>query len=866
MSRNYKKKFAGFLAMTIVLTGFSPAFTVSHVEGSSGLDLNISGAGRTEGNIDTDVFNVELPVVPENETSGSISANETRSTPYDFIMDPHGLISEKYKDKKIEPNKTLYFANHEEGAAYDFSHTSDALVIRNKSTMNVDVELTASLSNMDGIKLTRDGEFVDDTSASVYLSLLDSSGKTAPVDKYGSFLRATLKGSPKAYKAIFDTDDQEYKYGLKSDAELKASGIKFADYTFRLTGACNPQNGWSDLSEDIAPLITVVWSVSPRLASMAPSIGKTAYAMTKGKGIAIDVDLGAGDLAAKGVKMITFVNSTGAVTTFPTSNYTLSNERIVINKTCITNLVNGGVTSRKYTIIFDDKAETKVDFVLSNDSMAPSIEYDSYDMVSGKEVQINVDLGSGDLAASGIKMITFDKGGESVTFPSSNYTFAGGRLTINSTCITNLIKGGVTSREYTIIFNDNAETEAKFTLNTDGNPPSIANASNIYTMIKDSDVTVDVDLGTGYLEAKGIKAITFTNATGEVVFPTSNYKYADGQIVINKECINKLLEAGLVSREYTITFNNVAETKEKIVLKAENKAPSIVGDTKYTVISGRGVAITLDLGSGESRASGIKEITFMKNGVAATFPTSNYRFENGKLIITSACIDNLIKGGLTSREYTITFDNGMKVSFTLGVDGTAPSIDNKAYTMVKNTDVVVNINEGTGSMKATGIKMITFVKNGVITTFPTTNYSYTTGRLTINKSCITSMITSGLISREYTITFNNQAETKVNIVLTAQNKAPSITGGSTYKMVSGSGVAIPLDLGSGQSMATGIKSIIFVNAGVTKTFPSTNYRLESDKLVITRDCITNLLKGGLQSREYTITFNNGVSAKFTLTR
>lgn len=865
MSRSYRKKIAGFLAAAMTINVFLPMAAVSRAEASAGTS---GGSGAIEGFVEKTVFSVQLPVVPTNVTQDEVNANESVSTPYDFYMDPKGIMREQQTDKKFEPNTNLYFRNQEENAAYDFSHVSDALTIRNKSTMDVDVELKASITGLGSIKLTRDNGFSDDTRASVYLALMDSKNKTAPIDEYDSFLKATVKGRPEAYEVIYDENEEKYKYQLKAESELRDAGITFAEYTFRMTGACNAKNGWSDLPENLAPVITATWKVSPRQENKAPSIGKTKYAMTSGRGIAIDVDLGAGSLAANGIKTVTFEKE-GVTTTFPASNYKFADGRLIINASCITNLVKGKVVSREYTVVFDDRAETKVKFLLTNGNASPSIEYSSYNMESGKNVEINVDLGSGALAANGIKAIVFENGTK--TFPTANYLLQGGKLIINGSCITNLIKGGITSREYTIIFDNETETTADFTLVVNGRAPSLADSSNTYVLAKDTDLVINVDLGADYLAAQGIKSITFMNASGAVTaFQASDYVFSkdEGRLTINRSCINNLIQGGLVSQEYTITFGNVAETKVNFVLKTSDADPSIVGGDRYPMVFGKGVAITMDLGSGQSRAAGIKMITFDKGGTAATFPTSNYRFEDGKLIITKDCIANLIKGGLTSREYTVIFDNDKTVKFTLYVDGTAPSIANKNYTMIKGTDVVVDMNMGSGSLGATGIKEITFTKSGTAVTFPTGNYSYSGGRLTINKSCITNLVQSGLISREYTVVFNNIIETKVNIVLTSENKAPSIVGGTRFTMTNGRGVAIPLDLGSGQSMASGIRNITFVKGGTTATFPTSNYRVEGERLIITSACISNLLNAGLTSREYTITFNNGAStrANFTLVR
>jgi Domain of unknown function. len=862
MGQGYKKMAAVLLATLMAVNGSSGIYAAS----SDVTNGTMSGVGRMEGDaLSEDVFSVELPVVPGGGSVGSVSENVSTPTPYDFILDPNKLLGEKYPDKKIEKNATLYFTNQEQGASYDYSHISDAMTIRNKSTMDVDVELDTSIGNIDtsGIKLTRDSEFTNDTSSSIYMALTDSMDRVSVVDRYGSFRKTVLKGRPKAYKTIYDTTTQQYKYVLKNNAELKADGITFPNYTFRLTGACNPKNSWSKIKDDLQLTITTTWKVSVRPKEMAPSIGKTFYSMTKDKGIVMDIELGTGSLAAKGIKSVAAITQTGTET-LSDDDYRVVDGTLRFTGTYISKLIQTGVTAQELTITFDDKAETQVNITFTNENTAPFIEDNFYNMVKDEDIQINVDLGSGDLAATGIKSISFIKNGETATVSDADHIFKDGKLTLKGSYITRLIKAGISSREYTITFDNTTGTQVKFTLSVDGSAPSIGQTSCV--MVKDTDVELSVYMGSDYLEAKGIKSIQVVKDTGLSTFPTENYTYADGKLTIKGACITNLINAGVISREYIVVFDNVAETQVKITLIAEEKAPSI-GKDVYTMEMGKAIPIDIDLGSGSLRANGIKLITVTKDTGEEVFPENNYTYADGKLSISAECITRLIKAGVTNREYTITFNdkNATKVKFTLQTEGVAPFITNTSHTMYKDTDVVMDVNLGSGYLAAQGIKMITTMKSTGLVTFSTSNYTFADGKLTIKSACINNLIKSGVTTREYIVTFDNKAETKVSITLTAEEKSPSI-GTSRYAMEVGKDIPIDIDLGSGSLMASGIKSLKVIKDTGATDFSTNNYTFADGKLKINGACITNLIKGGIRSRDYAIIFNdkNTTEVRFTL--
>jgi hypothetical protein len=95
---------------------------------------------------------------------------------------------------------------------------------------------------------------------------------------------------------------------------------------------------------------------------------------------------------------------------------------------------------------------------------APSIASTSYTMTAGQDVAVSVNLGNGTLAATGISAITYTASSGNKTLDSANYTFANGTLTIKSSYIDGVLGAGVTSRKYTVKFNDTANTTVEITL------------------------------------------------------------------------------------------------------------------------------------------------------------------------------------------------------------------------------------------------------------------------------------------------------------------------------------------------------------------------------------------------------------------
>lgn len=241
------KKFAAF-AMAAVMSVALPA-SVSAEELDQGDEQ--TGVGAVEGSVKQDIYQVVLPTVTDDM--------------FNFIIDPQGLINKTdgaaYGGKSFEEGGTLFFERKDGESEEDYSSTSDAITITNRSSMAIDVsvEVSVDAESLEGIGLTDDKEFTDDTGASLYLALTDGQD-VIPIGADGVSMTVTVDAAPDgAYVYAYDEEDEEYTYEMSSDLD----GIEFPEYSFRLVGAANGKGDWTELKEAV-PKISVSWRIAPK--------------------------------------------------------------------------------------------------------------------------------------------------------------------------------------------------------------------------------------------------------------------------------------------------------------------------------------------------------------------------------------------------------------------------------------------------------------------------------------------------------------------------------------------------------------------------------------------------------------------------
>lgn len=349
MKWNSKKFMALALSATMVVGSSMTAFAADEVSGGS------QGSGVLEGSATTDVFKVELPTV----AAGT----------FNFKLDPEQLVKATagaaLAGKTYDDAATLFFARADADKTKDYMNISDKITITNKSTMKVDVTVTANISGADEISMSSVENFGvggtdPDTSASLYLALTDGAASNpvvAPIDKEdGASLTNTIDEAPAgAYKAKYDPV-KGYTYELDTAASPAPT---FATYSFQLKGAANPAGDWSEL-KTVSPSVDVTWTIKPHRDPVAPSIAKTSYTYT-GTPFVVKVDLGAGNLAANGISSITIG---GAVVNAARYSFDSTKGELTFDAAWISDQMSGN-SSRTYEITFDDTANTKINITIT---------------------------------------------------------------------------------------------------------------------------------------------------------------------------------------------------------------------------------------------------------------------------------------------------------------------------------------------------------------------------------------------------------------------------------------------------------------------------------------------------------------------
>lgn len=389
-----KRKFERWIAYTITaMTVISSSMTVSAEELGQGDER---GVGEVEGSVETEIYQVILPT----NTKGI----------YDFILDPQGLINKTkaaaYDGKTFEEDSTVFFERSDGEAEVDYSSTSDAITIVNKSSVAVDISLDVKIeeSSLGGIVLTEDKEFTDDTSPSFYLALIDGENEI-PIGKDGISLDVTVEAAPDgAYEYSYDIESEKYTYKLKKDLH----DIQFDEYSFQLTGAANENGKWEEVS-DAAPEIAVTWNI---VSSVDETLRKTAP----------DKELNA------------VLKTTKAGEPADSDKKKTSEEKEVSDSK--KELEEKAVSdSNKNPEEKADASDGENEQTASVPSQAPSIAATSYTLTAKKPISIDVDLGSGDAKASKILSVFWKEADQELLNESDLASYKDGKITLSADCV-----------------------------------------------------------------------------------------------------------------------------------------------------------------------------------------------------------------------------------------------------------------------------------------------------------------------------------------------------------------------------------------------------------------------------------------------
>lgn len=285
--RKFRKKFMSLAMIGALLCTPITAYADDNTTEADDLadTGELSGTGSLEGAVDKEVVKVVLPT--------STASSATLS----FILDPQQLIAgsegASLSGKTFDPDATVYFANTAEDSEYNYSATSDPVTIINKSSVPVDVYLSAEVDSstltataggtLALVSDTADFDTSDGTTTTVpnqvclTASLNGGNSKAvtaATVALSDSTNPVKLEAAPDgAYSVKYDTTNQAYSYVL--DENL--SNDEFDSCSFTLSGEANPNTAadWTTVS-DVAPEVKFTWTLAKGTATPSTNVAITA--------------------------------------------------------------------------------------------------------------------------------------------------------------------------------------------------------------------------------------------------------------------------------------------------------------------------------------------------------------------------------------------------------------------------------------------------------------------------------------------------------------------------------------------------------------------------------------------------------------
>ncbi len=224
--------------------------------------------GSTEG-----VGEVVLPTNSENVVS-VILPTVSAESPFDFLIDPERLVyktgASKYGGGVVEEDANILFHNRlAEGV--DFSRNSDLLSVTNKSSVPVDVKISARVKNLGEIKLSENTDIAELEEPVLYLALIDDDGNKKVMSEDVIDTNITLDRAPAGvYTWIYDESSDSYRYVIGDDQD-----VIYDSYSFGLTGECSNSEKWKNA--DVQPQVEITWEIEPVLESSVENNGQKEY-------------------------------------------------------------------------------------------------------------------------------------------------------------------------------------------------------------------------------------------------------------------------------------------------------------------------------------------------------------------------------------------------------------------------------------------------------------------------------------------------------------------------------------------------------------------------------------------------------------
>lgn len=246
MKKGFKKAIASMLAVTMVLGSSIMSFAddATPAEGVSN-NTTLTASGNFEGHVNKSVVNVQLPTVSADD--------------YNFIIDPELLINatnhEKYPDATFTGTTGVYFPTSVEDGKVNYTDTSVAGQVTNKSSVSVNVTMSIKLTDLnDSITMVSENAVNTGTGANLWLAVTNGSRKVAVEDTTAK-LTENILGADGNYIVSYNKASDTYQYVIDP-----AASNSWGTATLSLTGKCNTNGDWSASGLSEESKIEVTWS------------------------------------------------------------------------------------------------------------------------------------------------------------------------------------------------------------------------------------------------------------------------------------------------------------------------------------------------------------------------------------------------------------------------------------------------------------------------------------------------------------------------------------------------------------------------------------------------------------------------------
>ena len=281
MKKTFKKLMAFAMVAVMMANPMSAlAAQTTTEETTTPAKGSADASGNVEDFVDTTIFKVVLPTSADGV--------------FNFKMDPQGLIAktsgEALEGATYEDDATVLFNTASADAASgDWKSQSKYIEVLNRGTVAVNVSVEATVTGLSTIKMASSDSFASGDAAvpELYLAFTasgDASGDAmenkgkSPVailttnDKTSATINAVLPAADASLYEFTWASGDGYSYDLTSGNASGDASI-FPDYSFALTGACNPYADWTEV-KDATPAVKVVWTLED--AEAGPQIAATS--------------------------------------------------------------------------------------------------------------------------------------------------------------------------------------------------------------------------------------------------------------------------------------------------------------------------------------------------------------------------------------------------------------------------------------------------------------------------------------------------------------------------------------------------------------------------------------------------------------